>query len=140
MSRPDITAPMVGYVFHTTIGHPGQGALDLVYRAADPLVVGLRRSDSNGDVVWEFARDLLADGLRGYTGLGDIRIWPGAASHRAHIGVAMSSPHGRMAMWLPRVQVEKFLTRTFRLVPRGREDMGVAVDNTIAMLRPEVSS
>lgn len=135
MSRPDITVATVGYVFQTTRGTPGQRTFDLVYSRRDPYVAGLRQRARDGEVLWEFARDLLADGVDGYAGLGDIRIWPGAASHRVHIGVAMTSHEGRCALWLPRAQVESFLARTFRLVPRGKEK--VDVDAVITRMLPK---
>ena len=85
----------------------------LIYRPADPYAVKLDIVPPDGDrVVWEFGRDLLADGLaqRAGAGGGDVVIWP-CTDGALHI--MLRSP------------------MTYAVVPRGKELDAVDVDQEL---------
>jgi hypothetical protein len=46
-------------------------------------------------VEWIFARDLLAAGLKGAAGEGDVRVWPGYPEDHEVLNIALSSPFGQ---------------------------------------------
>ena len=98
-----------------------------------PMAVTLELPETPyGDltILWRFARDLLADGMAGPVGEGDVRVAPGPAPDL--LTVTLRSPEGRASIHLDRYQVATLLFLTYRLAPRGRER--VNVDAGLAML------
>ncbi|MGA5419955.1 SsgA family sporulation/cell division regulator [Streptomyces lavendulocolor] len=83
------------------------------------------------DVSWEFARELLAAGLDGPAGLGDVRVRPygydrTVVEFHAQEGVAMV--HIRSS------EVRRFLRRTQHLVPAGCEHEFLDLDQDLTEL------
>ncbi|MFJ9591089.1 SsgA family sporulation/cell division regulator [Streptomyces acidicola] len=94
----------------------------LNYRVTDPYAVEAVFDPGPHQVTWIFARDLLADGLHGMAGSGDISIWtsPSDSGHpRAFM--QLKSPAGTALLSLPPTPVKEFLAETTRMVDRGRE-------------------
>lgn len=78
---------------------------------------------------WQFARDLLAQGLDGPVGWGDLRVWPAKPDVTA---IALSSDDGRALLHARTADLAQFLRLTLRHVPWGHER--VDVDACIASL------
>lgn len=103
----------------------------LIYRPADPYAVKLDIVPPDGDrVVWEFGRDLLADGLaqRAGAGGGDVVIWP-CTDGALHI--MLRSPEGLAQLHTIVDDVDAFLEMTYAVVPRGKELDAVDVDQEL---------
>lgn len=97
---------------------------ELSYRRGDPYAVHIRFDTSeDARVVWTFARDLLAEGLRRPSGLGDVRVAPGVGpcgtANQVHL--TLSSPTGTATFELDHDEVTRFLRSTLSLVPAGAE-------------------
>jgi hypothetical protein len=125
----------------------------LYYGRSDPYAVRMAFHTGTGEPVeWVFARDLLAAGLKGRAGAGDIRIWPspratpaqetgqlfgeGAAARGDIINVELFSPSGHAHFQAPAVLTAEFLQRTYRLVPAGQEASTVDIEAELeALLR-----
>ncbi|MFF2145778.1 SsgA family sporulation/cell division regulator [Kitasatospora sp. NPDC058190] len=109
----------------------------LSFRSYDPLAVRtVFHTDTDGQVSWVFARDLLAQGLRRPSGQGDVQVWPGAVGHEEVLNLALSSPEGTAWLRAPLHVVAEWLERTYRLVPAGREAGGYDLDAELSRLLP----
>lgn len=104
-------------------GHGGVPlTADVSYRVSDPYAIEMALDTGQGAPVrWLFARDLLADGLHGHTGDGDVRIWPSTGSDPDLLNICLSSPDGQAHLQAPLAVVTSFLYRTFDAVGRGHE-------------------
>ncbi|MEV0173655.1 SsgA family sporulation/cell division regulator [Streptomyces sp. NPDC050803] len=107
----------------------------LRYASVDPLAVHIDfppevSLDGEG-VSWTFARTLLADGLRGPAGAGDVHIWP---CGRARTVLELHSPYGLALLQFDTSALERFVLRTYAVVPAGQEDVGAAVDEGLSAL------
>jgi hypothetical protein len=122
-------------------GEPGKVGVRLVYNPHDPYAVhACLTYDAQDPVWWAFARSLLAEGMQRAAGTGDVRIWPSA--HRPMrrpmvLHALMSSPEGRLEMYLPWLWVRDFLFRTFDAVSPGLEFNHLDVDRAIALIRED---
>jgi Streptomyces sporulation and cell division protein, SsgA len=109
-------------------------AAGLSYSSADPYAVRMAFDiGTDKPVEWILGRDLLAAGLHGSEGLGDVRAWPSAAScdpdvvaigggtGSAILNIAMSSPYGQAQFEVSAKAIEDFLQRTYQLVAIGQE-------------------
>ncbi|MER6736496.1 SsgA family sporulation/cell division regulator [Streptomyces puniciscabiei] len=106
------------------------------YDAADPLAV---RMDFTGcaDALapWVFARDLLHAGLHGPTGLGHVRVRPDRRRHGAgSIRILLNGTEGTAELRVPAVPFEKWLTKTFSVVPAGTEQDHLYWDDVVREL------
>jgi transcriptional regulator with XRE-family HTH domain len=116
----DLTARLLNRRGHTE-GIP----VRFTYKAADPYVVCLVFRTPRGDVVWNLARELLAEALDQRTGTGDVVAW----SHNDdqvpledRSTFLMLRPGGNAAlMALPREQLRVFLAQTRAVVGIGAE-------------------
>ncbi|HEX4831176.1 MAG TPA: SsgA family sporulation/cell division regulator [Trebonia sp.] len=119
----------------------------LYYSSEDPYAIRVAfHVGLDEPVEWIFARDLLANGIKGRDGLGDVRVWPGPAT--AGRGVAaelvaggeqvlhieLSSPFGEAHFEAAIREVSDFLRRTYRIVPTGEEGGFVDVEAELANL------
>ncbi|MEY9835488.1 SsgA family sporulation/cell division regulator [Streptacidiphilus sp. EB103A] len=95
----------------------------LGYRPEDPFAVRLtfppEVSLDGTERTWTFARDLLAEGLRGPAGVGDVHIWPYGPQLTV---VELHSPGGAAMIRLRSAGVRAFLGRSYAAVPEGTED------------------
>lgn len=106
----------------------------LSYTTRDPFTVALAFRVQPGDwVEWEFARDLLAAGLSGPVGIGDIRIRPGSAADDVLV-LELDSSDGYAAVEMSHAEVSRFLDATHALVPPGTEGRHLDLDALIASL------
>jgi hypothetical protein len=114
---------------------PEQTAVPLVaslhYSSADPYAVRVAfHVGMDEPVEWTFARDLLANGLKGRDGLGDVRVWPGPCQGGTELvlHIDLSSPFGEAHFEASKREVSDFLRKTWRIVPVGQEGAFVDVE------------
>ncbi|MFF8690762.1 SsgA family sporulation/cell division regulator [Streptomyces sp. NPDC015144] len=107
----------------------------LQYDPADPFTVRMAFPASatleGTEVVWEFSRELLAEGLEAPAGVGDVRVAPfgyerTVLEFHAVEGVAMV--HVRTA------ELRRFLTRSQERVPAGDEHRFLDLDRGLTAL------
>jgi hypothetical protein len=119
----------------------------LSYSCADPYAIRMAfKVGTDEPVEWILARDLLAAGLKGSEGLGDVRAWPSAASRdpdvvaisaaagNAILNIAMSSPYGQAQFEVSAKAIEDFLQRTYQLVATGQESSYLNFDDELTEL------
>jgi hypothetical protein len=127
-SSRTVTTPLTLVVSATT----GDAKLEaqLRYDPSDPLAVSLViGTQCDEPVVWVFARDLLAAGIAGAIGEGDITIEPADRDVRITLATDCLA-----TMLAPRDRVVEFLVETFTRVPSGAEFDGIDIDAEIAAL------
>lgn len=115
---------------------PEHGPVPLVaslsYTADDPYAISMAfHVGTDEPVEWIFARELLASGLQGPSGEGDVRIWPAAEIDCEVIILALSSPFGEALFEVPRSDAAAFLARSYRVIPVGAESGFVDLDGEL---------
>jgi hypothetical protein len=112
----------------------------LFYSGDDPYAIRIAfHVGLDEPVEWIFARDLLAEGVKGRAGLGDVQVWPSAAtpdpatgeSDRDVLNIELSSPFGQAHFEAPVNEISDFLRRTYRIVEDGKESEFVDVESEI---------
>jgi hypothetical protein len=107
----------------------------LHYGREDPYAVRLLLGAPDaGPVVWVFARELLAEGLRRPAGIGDVLVFPRHRCLPDIMRVVLRSRAGAALIELPASKVSCFLADTDVLVPSGSESAYVDVDSGLAQL------
>jgi hypothetical protein len=96
----------------------------LGYDSEDPVAVTVEVTGDGRRRSWVFARDLLADGLRSITALGEGRIQVQATSVLAEITVEREDGEVEV-LRLPWWNTREFVRRTLEVVPRGGETCDV---------------
>jgi hypothetical protein len=106
---------------------------DFGYESADPYAVSATFHTSRGDVVWAFARELLATGLLEPNGDGDVHIWPSLSnSGNAAVIIEICSPTGGSALLQADSRdVFTFLALTDAIVKPGMEANYLDLDNLL---------
>lgn len=98
----------------------------LRYDPADPFAISLRMTHGEQDVVWTFARELLAGGLYEPTGDGDVHVWPClSSSGTSVVMIELCSPDGELLLEASSRTVSTFLEEVEHAVPSGTEDIDV---------------
>lgn len=82
--------------------------------------------------VWVFARSLLADGMHGPAGTGDVRTWP-SAGHQ-HLVIELTAPYVTARFEAPAADIARFLDATYALVPDDAEPPRTDIDAGIAAI------
>jgi hypothetical protein len=109
---------------------PGQTIVPLAarlsYSREDPYALRIAfEAGPDKPVEWIFARDLLAMGIEGREGPGDVTVWPSAGSEGGAPGsvlhLELSSPFGQAHFEAPAREISDFLRRTYQVVPAGEE-------------------
>jgi chaperone required for assembly of F1-ATPase len=107
----------------------------LRYGSTDPLAVCVDFPPEvcldGQEVTWTFARALLAEGLRGPAGGGDVHIWP---CGRDVTVVEFHSPYGLALLQFRTPTLRSFLLRTYAVVGDGQEDLDEAVERGLSAL------
>lgn len=101
-------------VVFTLLGGPHDGlpvSVTLSWSAEDPFAVGLVFTHRSGPVRWVVSRELLAAGLKGPAGLGEVSVRP-ALGAGCRIEVVLSSPRARARFTVARTALAAFLTET----------------------------
>lgn len=115
---------------------PDHGSVPLVaslyYSADDPYAIRMAfHVGADEPVEWIFARDLLAVGLEGPAGEGDVQVWPAEDADGQLLNIALSSPFGEALFEAPRDSTADFLTRTYEVIAAGHETEYVDVDGEL---------
>ncbi|MFD7776998.1 SsgA family sporulation/cell division regulator [Streptomyces sp. NPDC059753] len=110
-------------------------SLSLRYETTDPYVVRATFfTDTDEPVEWVLGRDLLADGLRGSAGCGDVRVWSAVGRGDQAMYIVLGSPAGAALLEVPVEDVKSFLENTEAVVPRGAESGQIDWDLELANL------
>src|ERR1700760_4571413 len=96
---------------------PDHGIVPLVaslyYGIDDPYAIRMAFHVGTAEPVeWIFARDLLAAGLDGPAGDGDVRVWPSDNGGDGVLNISLSSPFGQAHFEAPLIATAHFLART----------------------------
>jgi len=118
----------------------------LFYSGDDPYAVRMAfHVGTDEPVEWIFARDLLAAGMAGPAGEGDVRAWPSASDAESDaetdgggetvLNIVLSSPFGQAHFEAPMTAMAEFLHRTYDAIPAGHEgdfiDIGGELDSLL---------
>lgn len=107
----------------------------LRYDVDDPYAVRVRfRADASSVIEWMLARDLLSQGLAFMSGDGDVRVWPGPDRAARVAYLELTSPSGQALFETPARELRHFLSRTYEVVPAGREGEFARLDDELDML------
>lgn len=109
--------------------------VELGYVSSDPYAVRLAFHPDDSPVRWDFARDLLSDGLLEPVGDGDVHVWS-CLDHEgvAVLSVELCSPYGDAMVEILLPDAVEFVDRMHAVVPLGEESARVDVDATIAAI------
>ncbi|MGW3183748.1 SsgA family sporulation/cell division regulator [Kitasatospora sp. NPDC001119] len=96
-----------------------------------PLITGAPIGFPAESTTWHVARDLVADGLTGPAGTGDVRIWSDphelfGSNDDRRVHLSLDSPQGHADLTIPWSDLEEFITATRKIVAPGREHTHVA--------------
>ena len=109
-------------------------SVTLRYEPSDPYVVRAEFAVVGNDetVEWIIGRDLLADGLEGPIGEGDIRAWPAEEHDVCDLYILLDPPAGAALLKVPAKEIKTFLRETEAMVPRGAEPGRIDLDALLA--------
>ena len=115
------------------IHHSIDAVLD--YRRSDPFAVAMTFVTGDGDLVWTFGRDLLAEGVATPAGDGDVHVAPAIGlSGTAMVSIELSSPDGHLVLQARSSDINDFVSRSFTVVPQGEESVNFDVDALISQV------
>ncbi|MEU9986566.1 SsgA family sporulation/cell division regulator [Streptomyces sp. NPDC048045] len=83
------------------------------------------------EVCWTFSRELLAAGLHGAEGVGDVRVRPYGYDRTV---LEFHAPEGTAIVHVRSGEIRRFLEATGDLVPVGREHLQLNLDHGLAEL------
>jgi hypothetical protein len=114
-------------------------SVTLQYEPSDPYAVRAAFTvvGSDGTVEWIIGRDLLADGLEGPVGEGDIRVWPAEERDVSDLYILLNPPAGTALLKAPAQEIKAFLQEAEVVVPRGAEPERIDLDALLAHLIAE---
>ncbi|MGW7044126.1 SsgA family sporulation/cell division regulator [Streptomyces avermitilis] len=114
-------------------------SMRLQYESSDPYSVRAAFTVVGSDetVQWIIGRDLLADGLEGPAGEGDIRVWPAEEHGVCDLYILLNPPAGAALLKAPTQEIKAFLQETEAVVPRGAEPGHIDLDALLAHLVAE---
>lgn len=92
------------------------------------------RAPGGARVVWHIGRELLAQGLREASGLGDVRLRPVPGRERPTVRLRLAGGDMAALFDLPAVPLEGWLEHTYALVPAADELAGLDWDAAGAAL------
>jgi len=105
------------------------------YEPDDPYAVTLTVDDDKGHLgTWTFDRSLLADGLVGHAGLGDVRIWPATGTGESILALALCSFGRTVHLYASLDSVAAFVDAVNKVVAPGTEHMCGDVDAELESL------
>lgn len=119
-------------------GHEFPVPCEFGYDATDPYALSFSLHGAQREVVWVFARALLADGCFEPAGEADVHVWPTvSAQGEARVAVELANQGLTALVLVPSRLVLSFLAEAEALVPRGTESTELDLDATLtALLQP----
>jgi hypothetical protein len=115
---------------------PGSGSqaarIHLSYDPRDPyaIVMAIRVSGNEG-VRWMFSRDLLAEGTRCSSGMGDVTVEPCLKVPSVLLHVTLRNDVSSAVMEMRLAPIKEFIRSTYELVPAGWEGKFLKVDDDV---------
>ncbi|MFE5401679.1 SsgA family sporulation/cell division regulator [Streptomyces sp. NPDC056580] len=107
----------------------------LCYDRRDPFAVRMTfpapATLEGVDVCWTFSRELLAAGLEGPEGHGDVRVRPYGYDRTV---LEFHAPEGTAVVHVRSGEIRRFLEATGDLVPVGLEHLQLDLDHGLAVL------
>ncbi|GHJ32412.1 MULTISPECIES: SsgA family sporulation/cell division regulator [Streptomyces] len=107
----------------------------LRYERDDPFAVRVSFPPSaslDGSAVeWTFGRELLAAGLRGPAGSGDVQMWPCGPRRTV---LEFHAPEGMAMVQFDTGDLRRFLGRSYDVVPEGHEAGELDLEQGLASL------
>ncbi|MGW2492472.1 SsgA family sporulation/cell division regulator [Streptomyces sp. NPDC001606] len=107
----------------------------LRYDRSDPFAVRMTfpapATLEGVEVCWTFSRELLAAGLEGPEGLGDVRVRPYGYDRTV---LEFHAPEGTALVHVRSGEIRRFLDATDELVPAGLEHLQLDLDHGLAEL------
>lgn len=107
----------------------------LHYEREDPFAVRISfpptASLDGAEVEWTFGRELLAAGLRGPAGSGDVHLWPCGPARTV---LEFYAPEGMAMVQFDTSDLRRFLERSYDVVPEGCESGQLNLDQDLADL------
>jgi len=118
---------------------PGSGSvaarINLMYDRTDPYAVVMTVRVPGGEpITWTFGRDLLDDGLRRATGVGDVTVAPCPQAPTALFHVTLRDDVSDAVMEVRLAPVAEFMRSAYALVPPGREGLFLLVEDDVSAL------
>lgn len=108
--------------------------VDFKYDPADIHALQLKfKVGTNEYVEWNFARELLIDGLKRMVGLGDVQIYP--IGENVHLDLNSPSGQARFVFSMPALKV--FVTRMVTSKPLSEEMTDKQLDEVILQILQE---
>ncbi|MGW2180467.1 SsgA family sporulation/cell division regulator [Streptomyces sp. NPDC001732] len=108
---------------------------ELHYGTSEPYAVRLTlRSSLGPPIIWTFSRELLIEGTRRPTGLGDVLAAPRNFRNSHSLRIILSNSTGTALIDLDTARVSDFLQQAFTLVPLGTESSHLDIDAAITEL------
>jgi hypothetical protein len=109
--------------------------VELSYTASDPYAVRLAFHPDDSPVRWDFARDLLSDGLLEPVGDGDVHVWS-CLDHEgvAVLSVELCSPYGDAMVEILLPDAVEFVDRMHAVVRPGDESAHVDLDAVVSAI------
>ncbi|MCH9817151.1 MAG: SsgA family sporulation/cell division regulator [Actinomycetia bacterium] len=101
------------------------------YEPSDPFAVTARFTTGDLEVSWTFGRELLREGLLGTSGLGDVRF---SHRNRREINLDLVSPDGSARIVCDATALNRFLARSYALLPAGQECDYLDLDSWLTRL------
>jgi hypothetical protein len=130
------SGPTVSAELGLSLVVPEHGSVPLIaslyYGAEDPYAIRMAFHVGTDDPVeWIFSRELLAAGMDGPAGEGDVHVWP-SDDHGLHtLNIALSSPFGHAHFEAPMTSIAEFLARTFAVIPATHESTYINIDSEL---------
>ncbi|MFB9908578.1 SsgA family sporulation/cell division regulator [Allokutzneria oryzae] len=108
--------------------------VELEYSTTDPYAIRMLFNPLRGkSVEWIVARELLADGLLGKAGEGDVKIWP-ISGPMDLVEIEFSTPAGLARFGADAEVLADFLNDSYLLVPSGEESLWFDFDHELTFL------
>jgi hypothetical protein len=106
--------------------------LHLSYVASDPYAVVMAIMAPGGEeATWMFSRDLLTEGTRCSSGMGDVTVAPCPEVPADLLHMTLRDDVSAAVMEMPLDPINEFLRSTYELVPAGWEGKFLKVDDDV---------
>jgi hypothetical protein len=109
--------------------------IDLSYDSRDPYAVVMAiRVPGDDEVLWMFGRDLLADGTRRPSGMGDVTVAPCPEAPADLLHITLHNDVRTAHIEMEFAPINEFLRSTYESVPAGWEGMFLRIDDDVRAL------
>jgi hypothetical protein len=135
MTRESVSDSVSQVMLAALSGHPDPLMTRWTYRVDDPFAMTVAVQTPRGRwVEWLVGRELLAKGLTGIAGQGDVRVCWQHVHGREVVRITIRTVEGQATLAVDRGLARRFLDATVELVPMGGESAQIDFDLVIAKL------